>query len=116
LSIQAHCITFPATMADPIPEYDKELVGKRIVDLRAAKSGMAQNTLAAAIEITPQKLWNYESGTDQLPLEHAAKICAVTGANFDYLYRGILGTLPPDLLAAILEVRKAPPKRRARRA
>lgn len=115
LIVQSVCTTFRA-MARQIPEYDKALVGERIVHLRAAKNKMQQKILAEAIGITPQKLWNYESGTDLIPVDVAAKLCAVTGANFDYLYRGIMGTLPPDLMAAILEAMKAPPRKPARRA
>lgn len=115
LNLQTGCIN-SRPMARAIPEYDKKLVGTRIIHLRVAKNDMAQKTLAAAIGINPQKLWNYESGTDALPVEHAAAICTVTGANFDYLYRGILGGLPPDLIEEIIKVQTNPPKKRSRRA
>lgn len=90
----------------PLPEYDKANVGKRIVLLRAAKDGMEQTQLASGMGITPQKLNNYEKGRDLIPVHEAVKLCAVTGANFDYLYRGLMDRLPPTLLDALLQAER----------
>lgn len=65
LSVQGTCSTLPR-MATQLPVWHKIEVGKRIVDLRTAK-GMSQKALADAMTITPQKLWNYESGSDAPP-------------------------------------------------
>jgi transcriptional regulator with XRE-family HTH domain len=99
-----------------LPEYHQKRVGRRIVLLRIAKGGMKQNELAAHVGITPQKLANYESGRHKLPQPHAVAICTVTGANFDYIYRGQMGTLDDELRKALLRAEKDPPSRPTRRA
>lgn len=40
------------------------------------------------------------------PNEHAFSICSATGVDFDYLYRGMIDRLAPDLQAKIVEARK----------
>ena len=120
LNLQVVCSTLPSAMAQrpDLPEFDKAKVGERIVVLRAAKNGLPQKALAEAIGITAQKLSNYESGRDLIPVPTAARLCAVTGADFEYLYRGNMGNLPTDLLKRIMEAHAAhldSPPRRARR-
>ena len=83
-------------------EYDKSEVGKRIRLVREAK-GMRPTDLAAALGISPQKLWNYESGTVRIPPEHAGKLCSETGVDFDYIYRGMIRDIEPGLKQAILK-------------
>lgn len=96
----------PRMARQPLAEHDKRRVGQRITALREAR-GLRQNTLAAAIGegLTPQKLNNYERGRVLIPVHVAARLCAVTGANFDYIYRGMMGTLPQDLLVALTAAR-----------
>lgn len=116
LRVQHVCTTLPRmARATVLPPYDKSEVGKRIVLLRAAKQNMAQKALAEAIGITPQKLSNYESGRDLIPVHYAAQLCTVTGANFDYLYRGLMGDLPANLAGALLDAAKPMPERLSRR-
>lgn len=116
LNIQAGCSTVPDMARGPeLPDYHQKRVGRRIVLLRLAKGKMKQKDLAAHIGISPSKLWNYESGSHKLPQRLAAAICTVTGANFDYIYRGQMGTLGDDLRKALLEAEKSPPSRPSRR-
>lgn len=69
--------------------------------------------------MTAQKWNNYERGRDRIPVDVAIRLCVVTGANLDYIYRGIMGSLPSDLIQKIQEVRQReaeqPPKRAAAR-
>jgi transcriptional regulator with XRE-family HTH domain len=116
LNLQDGCSTLPYMAKVPLPAWDKIEVGRRIVLLRAAKGGMEQYVLADRIGITPQKLANYEKGRHMLPPDKAQQLSIATGANFDYIYRGLKGSLPGDLAAAIQEAEKAPPKKVARRA
>jgi len=99
-----------------IPEYDKRLVGERITLLRRARSWQ-QNTLAEMIGegMTPQKLNNYEKGRDLIPVHYAARLAALTGAGFDYIYRGMMGNMPGELAEKITKARQpsAPSGRRA---
>lgn len=101
------------TMPPPpgLPEFDKQRVGARITAIRLAK-GLAQNTLADMIGsgLTPQKLNNYERGRDMIPVATANRLCVVTGVNFDYLYRGLMGHLPPDLAEKIAKAETQPAK------
>lgn len=91
------------------PEYDKTNVGRRFRVLRLVRK-MTPTQWAEAIELncTPQKICNYESGDDQVPLQYAARACVLTGASFDYIYRGIVEHLPRELLIEIIKVDSKP--------
>jgi transcriptional regulator with XRE-family HTH domain len=90
-----------------IPEYDKRLVGERITLLRRARSWQ-QNTPAEMIGegMTPQKLNNYEKGRDLIPVHYAARLAQLTGAGFDYLYRGMMGNMPGELAEKITKAQQ----------
>lgn len=94
---------------------DWRLVGRRITFLRTAK-GLKQNTFAVAIGTTAQKLNNYEKGRHELPTGLAIQVCTVTGADFDYIYRGKMDRLPDDILEKIVKLTTATPKKAPRRA
>jgi transcriptional regulator with XRE-family HTH domain len=115
-TVQAGCSIVPA-MPEPrrLPEYDPVLVGERILRLQIAK-GLDQIGLAGLVDISPQKLNNYIKGRDLIPVPIGARLCTVTGANFDYLYRGLMGSLPGDLAAKLAEVDLSRPAKRAKRA
>lgn len=102
-----------------LPEYDKRLVGERISLLRQARSWQ-QKMLAEMIGegLTPQKLNNYEKGRDLIPVHFATRLAMLTGAGFDYIYRGILGNVPGELAEKIAKIQQAPasPARRGPRA
>ncbi len=107
-----------ATMArrPNLPEYDKRIVGQRISLLRQAKSWQ-QKTLAEMIGegLTPQKLNNYEKGRDLIPVHFAARLAVLTGAGFDFIYRGMMSNMPSDLAEKIAKLQQTPtsPARRA---
>lgn len=84
------------------PAYDKLYVGQRVKLLRKIY-GMTLVDWATAIgdKCSPQKICNYEQGEDQLPLHFAAKICIITGVDFDYIYRGMLSGVPKTLVRKI---------------
>ena len=93
-----------------LPEYDKRLVGQRISLLRQAKSWQ-QKTLAEMIGegLTPQKLNNYEKGRDLIPVHFAARLAVLTGAGFDFIYRGMMSNMPSDLAEKIAKLQQTPP-------
>lgn len=99
-----------------LPEYDKRLVGERILLLRQAKSWQ-QKTLAEMIGegLTPQKLNNYEKGRDLIPVHFAARLAILTGAGFDFIYRGMMSNMPGDLAEKVAKLQHAQqsPARRA---
>lgn len=61
-------------------------------------------SIAIGEKCTPQKICNYEIGDDQVPLQFAARACILTGASFDYIYRGMVEHLDRALLIKLLEV------------
>jgi transcriptional regulator with XRE-family HTH domain len=93
-----------------LPDYDKRLVGKRITLLRHAKSWQ-QKTLAEMIGegLTPQKLNNYEKGRDLIPVHFAARLAILTGAGFDYIYRGMMSNMPGELAETVAKLQQTPP-------
>lgn len=94
-------------MAKPeLPAFDKILVGRRIVTLRAAMSWDGV-TMAREIGTTPQKLTNYEKGRNYLPVPEAVRLCLKTGATFDYIYRGDHSGLSKDLFDRIIGASRA---------
>jgi len=99
-----------------LPEYDKRLVGERISLLRQAKSWQ-QKTLAEMIGegLTPQKLNNYEKGRDLIPVHFAARLAVLTGAGFDYIYRGMMSNMPGELAERVSRLQQTArvPARRA---
>jgi transcriptional regulator with XRE-family HTH domain len=97
-----------------LPEHDKRFVGERITLLRRSK-GWQQNTLAEMIGdgMTPQKLNNYEKGRDLIPVHYASRLAALTGAGFDYIYRGMLAHLPAELAEKISKMQRPSPARRS---
>ena len=93
-----------------LPEYDKRLVGERISLLRHAKSWQ-QKTLAEMIGegLTPQKLNNYEKGRDLIPVHFAARLAILTGAGFDFIYRGMISNMPADLAEKVAKLQQTTP-------
>jgi transcriptional regulator with XRE-family HTH domain len=93
-----------------LPDYDKRLVGERITLLRHAKSWQ-QKTLAEMIGegLTPQKLNNYEKGRDLIPVHFAARLAILTGAGFDYIYRGMMSNMPGELAETVAKLQQTPP-------
>lgn len=85
-----------------LPEYDKVYVGLRFKALRKTQGAtLTQWADAIGLKCSPQKLCNYEQGEDQVPVPYAAQACILTGASFDYIYRGMVKGLPRKLRAAI---------------
>lgn len=109
---------FAANMA--LHEADDTEVQGRLRLLRLAM-GHSQVVMAGLLGsgMTAQKWNNYERGRDRIPVDMAIRLCTVTGANLDYIYRGIMGSLPSDLIQKLQEVRlkeaEQPPKKASAR-
>ena len=106
---------FAANMA--LTEADDTEVQGRLRLLRLAV-GRSQVALADLLQngMTSQKWNNYERGRDRIPVDVAIRLCVVTGANLDYIYRGIMGSLPSDLIQKIQEVRQKEAEQPAKKA
>jgi magnesium-transporting ATPase (P-type) len=91
-------------------------VGNRLELLRAAVD-LQDKTLAGMINASPQKWGNWKAGRNVIPHDYAAKLCAVTGATTDFIYRdirtGMLDGLAEKIARA--EAAAAPPERPKKR-
>src|SRR3954471_399077 len=92
-----------------LPDYANGLVAEGISALRQAKSWQ-QKTLAEMIGegLTPQKLNNYEKGRDLIPVHFAARLAILTGAGFDFIYRGMMSNMPGELAEKVAKLQHAP--------
>lgn len=96
-----------------LPEFDKVMVGRRLVDLMRAMDWDGV-TMAGQIGTTPQKLTNYQKGRNYIPVPEAVRLCLKTGADFNYIFRGDHSRLPDSLMARLIQPAK--PKQKKRRA
>lgn len=77
-----------------------EAVGMRLAAVREAR-GYLQGFLAKLLDISQQRLSNYEKGQRVLPHDILWKFCQVTGATSDYILFGMPRGMPMDLLSKI---------------
>ena len=102
-----------AEMADT----DTKEIGKRLATIRRALK-LSQKVMAFRIGETqeggPQKWNNWERGRDKIPVPAAIKVCIVSGADLDYIYRGLMGGLTDEFTAKLDNTERA--VRRIRRA
>lgn len=89
-------------------------VGNRLEYLRAALD-LQDKTLAEMIGASPQKWGNWKSGRNVIPHDYAARLCAVSGATTDYIYRDVRVGMREGLaeLIAKAEAASNPAKPRA---
>lgn len=91
-------------------------VGNRLELLRAAMD-LRDKTLAGMIHASPQKWGNWKSGRNVIPHDYAARLCAVTGATTDFIYRDVRTNMAAGLAEKIAKVEaEVAPKRPLRRA
>ena len=112
------CAIFgPMAQNDLASDRDEDIAA-RLVLLRDAR-GWNQAEFARRLNITPQRLSNWESGTGQrIPLAGAHVVRRVTGATLDWIYYGIEDGLPSglaDLIHTSRQERPANASGRARR-
>jgi transcriptional regulator with XRE-family HTH domain len=85
----------------------QKLVGKRLrIGLQVA--GRRQAEVAKALDISPQRLGNYITGTRPLDIETATEICDQFGLTLDFLYRGTMHTLPKEIYDGVYRFMGAP--------
>lgn len=73
-------------------------IAKRLKLLRGALK-LTQAVMARAIgSSTDGQLWgNYESGARRISTDHALALCRAFGVTMDWIYRGRIDLVPPDL-------------------
>jgi transcriptional regulator with XRE-family HTH domain len=82
-------------------------VGARLELLRLAM-GLENQALAGLIGVSPQQWRNYKVGDNVLPPAAAIRLCTVTGATTDFIYRGDRGGLPGYLLEKLAKIEASP--------
>jgi len=78
-------------------------IGKRLTFLRKAKGIKTQTAMAALIGAEVSQYNNWERGLALMPVGYGMKICSVTGAGLDFIYRGDLSGLPANLMTLLTE-------------
>lgn len=91
----------PAMAPKERPESVKS-VGQRLELLRRAM-GWENQFIAHQIGISPQKWRNYKMGDNVFPPLYAIRLCTVTGATLDFIYRNERGALPNNLVEKLAE-------------
>lgn len=96
----------PSHMATSVKD-----IGNRLRWLREAKQ-MNQATFCRLVKIEQQAWNNYERGYRRITVDQAVKVCVVTGASMDFIYRDIRSALPAELAMQIDEQQQKEAKRR----
>ena len=90
---------------NPMSQY---AVGLRLRDLRLAL-GYTQEFMADLVGLSSPSGWtNYELGNTMIPPDKAAKVCILSGCNFNFIYAGEIAGLPHNLMVQIRSHKKAP--------
>lgn len=99
----------PMALRPPSPT-STEAIAERLRLTREA-SGMRQAAFCRLIGVSPQAWNNYETGARRISLDQAIRLCSVTGATLDWIYRGLSASLPLAMAAKIIELQEQPRKR-----
>jgi transcriptional regulator with XRE-family HTH domain len=87
-------------METPNP-HSREAISRRLKLLRIVH-GKTQQQMADLIGI-PQPSWGYyEKHKRQITTDHALRLCNVFGVNLDWIYRGNISQLPPELVDRLM--------------
>ncbi len=82
-------------------EVSLKAIGQRLRSLREAKGIQTQAIMAQMIGVETNRYNNWERGAALIgPLE-AIKVCAITGGNMDYIFRGEMAALPVNLVTLL---------------
>lgn len=88
------------------PPTDTIAIGQRIIELRETL-GETQAQFARRLDVTPQKLLNWEKGENRPLIDAAWVICRATGCTSDWIYTGDERGMPFDLMTRIIARREA---------
>lgn len=88
-------------MESEAEQYSDREIGRRLEALRLAKGIAAQNMFAQLIGAQISQYNNWETGRRRITVDFAIKICVLTGATLDYIYRGDVSSLPLSLVGRL---------------
>ena len=77
------------------------VVGERLKSLRKATGMKMQKEAAELLGVSVSRYNNWESGDNLIGVVYATKFAEITGANLDYIYRGLPSGLPMHLIQAL---------------
>lgn len=103
-----------ANLPDVVARQTMAEIGRRLGALREAM-GLSQVTISQRLGLGPipggpQKWNNWEHGRNQIPPDHATALCIMSGVDLDYIYRGNMDRVPPELQPGIYAVLGEPKK------
>lgn len=101
-------------MADDERTEHNILVGRRLAAFRGA-IGLDQDSLAALLDSTRQRLSHWENGHRTLPPAYADRIWRTWGVSPNYFYSGLLELVPDRYRAALANLPDAPTVGRPRK-
>lgn len=81
-------------------------VGERLRAMREARE-LSQADLCRLTRISSAQLSQFESGKRDIPRERAIDLVIALRGSLDYLFLGRTDTLPPDLVNAVMRLRKS---------
>jgi DNA-binding XRE family transcriptional regulator len=76
-------------------------IGERLRLLRVAAGYPNQVEYAEALSISPQRYNHWERGRRMPDLWAVGRICTMTGATSDWIYFGVMGAMPPELMRRV---------------
>lgn len=85
------------------PTEHRELIGQHVMMVREAE-GLRPRDFCRRLGMTPQALWNIETGRAYPSPLMMIKLCAEFGVTMDFLYRGIKAGLPASLAQRLGEI------------
>lgn len=86
-----------------VPKMDHEGIGARLDALRAA-TGLEKGVFAESCGIDPSSYSKIIAGKKALKVEMGFAVSERWGVPMDYLYRGSLEKLPPNLASTIITI------------
>jgi transcriptional regulator with XRE-family HTH domain len=76
-------------------------IGERLRLLRLAAGYSNQVEYADALNVSPQRYNHWERGRRLPDLWAIGRICAMTGATADWIFFGVVGAMPIDLMRRV---------------
>jgi transcriptional regulator with XRE-family HTH domain len=82
-------------------DMSNKAVGRRVEKLRVASGVESQRVMAELLGVDTNRYNNWANGVAAFPVPFAVKLCAITGATLDYVFRGDESGLPIRLITLL---------------
>lgn len=82
-------------------DMSNKAVGRRIEAIREAIGVESQRLMAERLGVDTNRYNNWANGVASIPVPFAIKLCAVSGATLDYVFRGDESGLPLRLITLL---------------